>query len=85
MFGFTKKPSEQMQGAAIEMLIRQEGAFVALRRLIESGVVSREEVVKVWKQADKERRRHWKMTKPGVPILGPLIPESIIDNDDDDA
>jgi len=85
MFGFGKKGADalKMETAALEVLIRQEGAFITLKRLIEDGLVSREDVVKVWKKADKDRRRHWSAKRPNANIMGSLIPEAIIDRDDD--
>ena len=85
MFGFKKKPSEKMQNAAYEILIRQEGAFVALKRLVEMGLVSCEDATKVWGKADRDRRRIWRAKKPDFVFLGPLSIESIWDADEEDV
>ena len=88
MFGFGKKeaPSAaRLATAAHEIFIRQEGAFIALKRLVEMGLVSREDATKVWGQADRECRRIWRAKKPDVVFLGPLSIESIWDADEDDV
>lgn len=87
MFGFGKKKedtSARTRTNIIEGFIRQEGAWVTLKRLVEMGLVSREDAIKVWKQADKERRRHWKAKQPEAVVLGPLSIEDIFESDDDD-
>ena len=89
MFGFMKKSKEddeanKTKSAVYEVLVREEGAILTLRRLIEAGLVSREDVIKFWTKADKERRRYWKNRQPTVEFYGSLVVEKMIDNDDDD-
>jgi hypothetical protein len=92
MFGFgQKKIEEEAASKALrfvklfgETSIRQEGAFVTLRRLVESGVVSQDAVAVVWSKADKERRKVWRQKNPGGEFLGSLNIDAIFDADDDD-
>jgi hypothetical protein len=93
MFGFGQKKKMEEEVAAkahrfiklfAETSIRQEGAFVTLRRLVESGVISQDALATVWSKADKERRKVWRQKNPGDEFLGPLNIDAIFDADDDD-